>query len=115
MQKKNAAGKSSGKEDSDDDAEDDFERQVVSFLQVALERPETAAARKKVIVLDDDPLAKVSGRLIEATSSGFQMLQAWIGEAALGRHRPEQPAVPPVDIVHVIEVARHAVRHDHRF
>ena len=49
MQKKNAAGKSSGKEDSDDDAEDDFERQVVSFLQVALERPETAAARKKVI------------------------------------------------------------------
>jgi len=49
VQKKNAAGKSSGKEDSDDDAEDDFERQVVSFLQVALERPETAAARKKVI------------------------------------------------------------------
>ena len=36
MQNKNAAAKSSGKEDSDDDAEDDFERQVVSFLQVAL-------------------------------------------------------------------------------
>merc|ERR1719316_2256939 len=47
VQKKKAAA--SDKEDSDDDAEDDFERQVVSFLQVALERPETAAARKKVI------------------------------------------------------------------
>merc|ERR1719506_2505566 len=39
----------SNKQDSDDDAEDDFERQVVSFLQLALEGPETAAARKKVI------------------------------------------------------------------
>jgi hypothetical protein len=39
----------SDKEVTDDDAEDDFERQVVSFLQVALEGPETAAARKKVI------------------------------------------------------------------
>jgi len=47
VQKKKAAA--SDKEDSDDDAEDDFERQVVSFLQLALEGPETAAARKKVI------------------------------------------------------------------
>merc|ERR1719316_477145 len=51
VQKKKAAPKSvsSNKQDSDDDAEDDFERQVVSFLQVALSGPETAAARKKVI------------------------------------------------------------------
>merc|ERR1719353_287833 len=51
VQNKKAAPKSvsSGKEDADDDAEDDFERQVVSFIQVALSGPETAAARKKVI------------------------------------------------------------------
>jgi len=47
VQNKKAA--KSDKQDADDDAEDDFERQVVSFLQVALEGPETAAARKKVI------------------------------------------------------------------
>merc|ERR1719171_3272042 len=39
----------SDKQDSDDDAEDDFERQAVSFIQLALSGPETAAARKKVI------------------------------------------------------------------
>jgi len=50
VQNKKAAPKpSADKEDSDDDAEDDFERQVVSFIQVALSGPETAAARKKVI------------------------------------------------------------------
>merc|ERR1719353_1829697 len=51
VQNKKAAPKSvsSNKQDSDDDAEDDFERQVVSFIQVALSGPETAAARKKVI------------------------------------------------------------------
>merc|ERR1719440_2144417 len=46
VQNKKAA---SDKQDSDDDAEDDFERQAVSFIQLALEGPETAAARKKVI------------------------------------------------------------------
>jgi hypothetical protein len=50
VQNKKAAPKPvSDKEDSDDDAEDDFERQAVSFIQLALEGPETAAARKKVI------------------------------------------------------------------
>merc|ERR1719313_3273947 len=52
VQKKKAAAKPtsvSDKQDSDDDAEDDFERQAVSFIQLALSGPETAAARKKVI------------------------------------------------------------------
>ena len=66
MQKKNAAGKSSAKEDSDDDAEDDFERQVVSFLQVALERPETAAARKKVIGFLSRQATKIDSVVLSA-------------------------------------------------
>merc|ERR1719199_2243547 len=37
------------RKNSDDDPEDDFERQAVSFIQLALSGPETAAARKKVI------------------------------------------------------------------
>merc|ERR1719482_2630776 len=41
--------KAGDKEDAEDDAEDDFERQVVSFVQLALSGPETAPARKKVI------------------------------------------------------------------